>query len=178
MVGTLPSNTHVDFTLQNSIILGDAQAGAAIIMNQASDSTLNARLFNNTFWSSSINMNAATSVVMRNNLFRFFKVYPANLTGIDSDYNGFFWETSYDVISTSEGPHSLGMTNETSLDTSVFSHFDISSTGNWGYNDGWIPAQGSAIVGAGIGPAVDSRIPKHDFLGRTRSGTTTNMGAY
>ena len=110
MCGTVSTDSHVDFTLQNSLVLGQCGTNVSILTMKNSGASIDIRLLNNTFWSSHPSLNSVDSALLRNNIFRSFYLYPANLSGIDSDYNIFCWLPSQgqNTLSTSEGTHSLG----------------------------------------------------------------------
>lgn len=181
MVGTVYANSHIDFEMRNSLILGQTGTGASIVTATQSGASIDVTLINNTFWSSYPSLNSTRSAKLRNNVFRSFYIYPTNKSGIDSDYNAFFWLPSQGQTNLSpyEGAHSVGKIYADRLSTNAFSEYDITSASDWGLDNNWSPSGASSLLyNRGIGPDSDSSIPTKDISGNQRSGSTTSIGAY
>jgi hypothetical protein len=177
MCGTVPSAAHVDFTAKNCLFLGQCGTNASIVTARNSNSTIGINLYNNTFWSSYPSLNSVSSAVLRNNIFRSFYLYPANLSGIDSDYNAYCWTggSGSNNVPAAEGAHSLGKTYATRV-TPGFVNPDITATGGWGYGgtSDFSLAAGSPLVNAGV---TGASIPAADMLGNARDAAP-DLGAY
>jgi hypothetical protein len=179
MCGTVPAGSHVDFTAKNCLFLGQCGTNASIVTAGAGSATIAINLYNNTFWSSYPSLNSVTSATLRNNVFRSFRLYPANLSGINSDYNAFCWQggSGFDNVPTSEGAHSIGRTYATRVSTAgLFVNPDIGASGGWGFGgaSNFAPASGSPLINVG---ATGAGIPGSDLLGYLRD-STPDIGAY
>jgi hypothetical protein len=177
MCGTVPSSAHVDFTAKNCLFLGQCGTNASIVTARNSNSTIGINLYNNTFWSSYPSLNSVSSAVLRNNIFRSFYLYPANMGGIDSDYNAYCWVggSGSNNVPTSEGAHSLGKTYAARV-TPNFVNPDITASGGWGWGGAsdFSLAAGSPLANAGVAGAG---VPTVDILDALRD-VTPDMGAY
>ena len=176
MCGTVKANSHVDFTLQNSLLLGQCGSSASIVTAKDSGASIDIRLLNNTFWSSSPLLDAVDSALLRNNIFRSFHLDPADKNGVDSDHNVFCWLPSepQNALPTSEGPHSLGRTYGARVDPlALFMDPDVSAATGYGRTADFrlrpmSPAKGRA-------DRVSA--PSYDITGSRRSDPP-DIGAY
>lgn len=172
MVGTVPANDHVDFTAENCLFLGQTGTGAAIVTARDASSSIAIKLLNDTFMGARPSLNSCTSAYVRNCIFRNFNLYPANLAGVDSDYNLFLSDGGANVLSASEGGHSLGKTGAPSA-ASVFVNPDLSAATDYGVNADFHLKAGSVAIGTGEASAA----PANDITGATRT-SSVDMGAY
>ena len=176
MCGTVKPNSHVDFTLQNSLLLGQGGSSASIVTAKDSGATIAVRLLNNTFWSSSPLLDAADSALLRNNIFRCFYLDPAGKSGVDSDYNVFCWLPSerQNALPASEGPHSLGRTYGTRVDPlALFVNPDVSAATGYGRTADFRLRPMSPVEGR----ADRVSAPPYDITGSGRSDPP-DIGAY
>lgn len=176
MCGTVKPNSHVDFTLQNSLLLGQGGSSASIVTAKDSGASIDVRLLNNTFWSSSPLLGAADSALLRNNIFRCFYLAPAGKSGIDSDYNVFCWLPSerQNALPAAEGPHSLGRTYGARVDPlALFVNPDVSAATGYGKTADFRLRPLSSAQGR----ADRAWATAHDITGSARSDPP-DIGAY
>jgi hypothetical protein len=188
MYGTC--TTNCDVTVQNCLLLCGITAGPSAASNAhlgaaAANSpyTVTIRLYNNTFFGNyPYNNGTNTNLISRNNVF--YSHRGSATSGDDSDYNAFLWnqwsDASYtglqnSTIWTSEGSHSLGLTEGTKLVAAdIFTRPDVVANTDYGLTADFAPIIGSALLGAGD-PA---HAPALDIEGATRSLTAPTIGAY
>lgn len=173
MCGTVPSGSHVDFTLQNSLLLGECGTHASIVTAKNSGATLDVTLLNNTFWSSYPSLNSVDSARVRNNIFREFSVYPATKSGIDSDYNIFCW-MGRNTLSKSEGRHSLGRSFGARVSPGrLFVDANVGAATDYGRKADFRLRRGSPAIGA----ADPGSATRYDRTGRRRTAPP-DIGAF
>ena len=118
-------------------------------------------------------------------------VFPSSGTGIRRVYNSIAYntDTGFERANPAKNCVSFQNTDDFNLCTVSYSASDDveAGTGNingltWAdqfvdyVNGDFNLKAGSALIGAGIGPASDADVPTTDIAGNTRSGTTTDIG--